>query len=202
MALDTRERVRKAAVKLFADKGFHGTGIRELAQESRLSTASLYHYMGSKEDLLVDIMRTCLQSLRDSATAAVADVRDPVQRLTTLVKLHVKAHARMPKETWIVDNEIHVLSPALRRSVIALRDEYERLWAEAISDGVERGVFDTAHPAVTRIALLEMCNGVARWYSPRGSLSLDDLAEHYADMALRVLGACPHGSAEGQSKSE
>src|SRR5690606_14052141 len=122
VALDTRERVRKAAVKLFADKGFHGTGIRELAQESRLSTASLYHYMGSKEDLLVDIMRTCLQSLRDSATAAVADVRDPVQRLTTLVKLHVKAHARMPKETWIVDNEIHVLSPALRRSVIALRD--------------------------------------------------------------------------------
>src|SRR5699024_392591 len=144
----------------------------------------------------------CLRTLLDSAAAAVEGVTDPARRLTTLVKLHVKTHARMPKETWIVDNEIHVLTPAMRRSVVSLRDEYERLWDDAGSAGVARGVFDTAHPGVTRIALLEMCNGVARWYSPRGSLSLDDLAEHYADMALRALGACPCGSAEGQSRGE
>lgn len=202
MALDTRERVRRAAVKLFAAKGFHGTGIRDLAQESKLSTASLYHYMGSKEELLADIMRGCLRTLLDSATAQTTDVEDPAIRLSRLVKLHVRTHARLPRETRIVDHEIHVLAPATRRSVVALRDSYESLWADAVADGVASGVFTTAHPGVTRLALLEMCNGVARWYSPRGSMSLDDLASHYADVALRAVGACPQRSPEGQSKGE
>jgi AcrR family transcriptional regulator len=202
VALDTRERVRRAAVKLFATKGFHGTGIRDLAQESNLSTASLYHYMGSKEELLADIMRDCLRTLLDSAEAELTGLTDPVERLRRLVKLHVRAHARKPRETRIVDHELHVLAPTTRRSIVELRDAYERLWADAVGDGVASGVFTTAHPGVTRIALLEMCNGVARWYSARGSLSLDDLATHYAEVALRAVGACPQRSAEGQSRGE
>ena len=72
--------------------------------------------------------------------------------------------------------------------MVALRDAYERLWAATIDEGVATGVFRVEHPAVTRLALLEMCSGVARWYSPRGPLALDELAEHYAELASRALG--------------
>lgn len=202
MALASRERVRRAAVKLFATKGFHGTGIRELAQAAKLSSASLYHYMGTKEELLAEIMRTCLRDLIDAATETLDGVQDPRERVIRLATLHVRTHASQPNETRIVDNEIHVLSPGARRSVIALRDEYEHLWAAAITDGLAEGVFFTAEPAVTRIALLEMCNSVARWYSPRGQLSLDELGAHFAELALRGLGACPHGCTEGRSWGE
>ncbi|ASR38157.1 TetR family transcriptional regulator [Prauserella marina] len=188
MAVTTRERVKRAAVKLFADKGFHGTGIRDLAQEAKLSSASLYHYMGTKEELLAEIMRDSLGALLESAKQAVADVTDPRQRLSRLVALHVTTHARQPKETRVVDHEIGVLSPKARRTVVGLRDEYERLWSDAIADGVREGVFDTAEPTITRIALLEMCNGVARWYSPKGTLGLDALAGHYVRLAMRALG--------------
>jgi hypothetical protein len=41
---------------------------------------------------------------------------------------------------------------------------------------------------VTRLALLEMCSGVARWYSPKGPLPVDQLAAHYAELAMRALG--------------
>jgi AcrR family transcriptional regulator len=182
------ERVRAAAVKLFAAKGFHGTGIRDLAQEAELSSASLYHYMGTKEDLLVEIMATSLRRLLDAAAKATAGAADPVARLRALVALHVLAHAAQPAETRVVDNEVDALSDAARARVVALRDEYEGLWAQAIEDGAAAGVFHTAHPAVTRLALLEMCSGVARWYSPRGPLPLDGLAVHYAELALRALG--------------
>ncbi|MEV6879623.1 TetR/AcrR family transcriptional regulator [Amycolatopsis sp. NPDC051128] len=192
--MSSRERVRAAAVKLFATKGFHGTGIRDLAQEAELSSASLYHYMGTKEDLLAEIMRTALNRLLHAAREATAASPGPVHRLRTLVALHVLAHAVGPAETRVVDNEVDVLSPAAREPVVALRDAYERLWAAAIDDGVAAGVFHTEHPAVTRLALLEMCSGVARWYSPRGPLALDQLAEHYAELASRALGcASPPG---------
>lgn len=188
VAVSSGMRVRAAAVKLFAAKGFHGTGIRDLASEAELSSASLYHYMGTKEDLLVEIMTTALRRLLDAADKATAGAADPVARLRSLVALHVLAHAARPAETRVVDNEVDALSDAARTRVVALRDEYEGLWARAISDGVAAGVFHTAHPAVTRLALLEMCSGVARWYSPLGPLPLEGLATHYAELALGALG--------------
>lgn len=188
MGVSSGDRVRAAAVKLFAAKGFHGTGIRDLAQEADLSSASLYHYMGTKEDLLVEIMTTALHRLLDAAAKATAGAADPVARLRSLVALHVLAHAARPAETRVVDNEVDALSTAARARVVALRDDYEALWARAITDGVAAGVFHTAHPAVTRLALLEMCSGVARWYSPGGPVPLEGLATHYAELALGALG--------------
>ncbi|RJQ87081.1 TetR/AcrR family transcriptional regulator [Amycolatopsis panacis] len=186
--MNSAERVRAAAVELFATKGFHGTGIRDLAQRAELSSATLYHYMGTKEDLLVEIMTTALQRLLDAAEQVTTDAGDPVARLRALVALHVLAHAVSPGETRVVDNEVDALSAAARGRVVALRDEYEQLWARIIEDGVGRGAFHTERPAVTRRALLEMCSGVARWYSPRGPLRLEELATHYAELALRALG--------------
>ncbi|WP_435159585.1 TetR/AcrR family transcriptional regulator [Amycolatopsis sacchari] len=197
MALNTEQRVRRAAVRLFAEKGFHGTGIRDLAQAAGISSASLYHYMGTKEDLLVTIMRECLDRLLLGARRAVEGVADPRERLASLVALHVLAHARQPAETRVVDNEVPALSAAARRRVVALRDEYEQLWTDVIGEGLRHRAFAVAEPAVTRLALLEMCSGVARWYSPRGPLDLDRLASHYACLALRMLGStdddCPAG---------
>lgn len=189
MVLTTEQRVRAAAVKLFADKGFHGTGIRDLAQEAGISSASLYHYMGTKEELLATIMRECLERLLLAARRATDGVADPRRRLVSLVALHVLTHARRPAETRVVDNEVHALSAATRQRIVALRDEYEQLWATTIDDGSRTAAFSTEEPTVTRLALLEMCSGVARWYSPQGALDLDRLAGHFTGLALRMLGA-------------
>jgi AcrR family transcriptional regulator len=187
MVVDSRDRVRAAAVKLFAGKGFHGTGIRDLAQAAKLSSASLYHYMGTKEELLADIMRQSLERLLEAAALAAGGVTDPRLRLGNLVALHVITHAVQPDETRVVDNEVRALSPAARRTIVKLRDDYELLWAEAIDAGIAAGSFHTGQPAVTRLALLEMCSGVARWYSPGGPLTLDQLATHFAELAMRAL---------------
>ncbi|MBB3663527.1 MULTISPECIES: TetR/AcrR family transcriptional regulator [Prauserella salsuginis group] len=186
-----RERVHRAAVRLFATKGFHGTGIRDLAKAADLSSASLYHYMPTKERLLADIMRTSLQSLLDAALGELDGVDDPVERLDRLVALHVTRHAREPMRTRVVDNEVDALTPASRRDVVGIRDSYEKLWSDTIDDGLHSGVFTTTRPATTRLALLDMCNGVARWFSPGGELGRSDLADHYADLARRMVGAPP-----------
>lgn len=185
----TQTRVRKAAVRLFATKGFHGVGIRELAQSAKLSSASLYHYMGTKEELLADIMWDCLERLLSAAMLATTDVQDPREKLGRLVAMHVIAHAVQAKETTVVDNELRSLSPKLRRRVVAKRDAYEQLWAETIEQGSEDGVFHADAEGVTRRALLEMCSGVAHWYSPKGAVPLAELGERYAVLALRALGA-------------
>lgn len=192
----TSARVRTVAVELFAGRGFHGVGIRELAQRARLSPASLYHYIGTKEALLAGIMRDCLERLLTAAHEAVDPINDPRLRLSRLVALHVLAHAVHAQETAVVDNEVHSLSPALREPVVALRDDYERLWETAIFEASEAGMLRPDPTGVARRGLLEMCSGVARWYSRHGSVSLDRIAREYVRLALRALGAAEDAAEE------
>jgi AcrR family transcriptional regulator len=180
--MSTEDRVRRAAVELFAARGFHGTGIRDLAQAAGLSSATLYHYMGTKEDLLAEIMRTSLTRLIEAAEQVISATDDPVRRLTGLVEMHVRAHAEQQLETLVVDGEMRALTGPRRAEVVALRDRYERFWQDAIAS------LDVDAPQVARLAMLEMCSGVSRWYSPKGALSLDDLASRYAAMALGMIG--------------
>lgn len=185
-APSTGERVRLAALELFAERGFHGTGIRQLAERAGVSSASLYHYMGTKEDLLVSLMRASLERLLADAEAVPHG--DPARRLVDLVRLHVTAHATRPLETRVGDDEVHALSAAARAEVVALRDRYEAIWQQTLDDGLREGVFAVGQPGVARRALLEMCSGVARWFDPSGPLSLEALANEYAVIAQRLVG--------------
>ncbi len=187
----TGERVRRAALELFAERGFHGTGIRQLAQRAGGSSASLYHYMGTKEDLLVALMTESLERLVVDAEAVEATGEPPAEQLAALVRLHVTAHATRPLETRVGDDEVHALSPRARDGVVALRDRYEQVWQRVIDAGLAAGELQTGQPAVARRALLEMCSGVARWFDPTGPLGLEELATEYVALAQRLLGVSP-----------
>jgi AcrR family transcriptional regulator len=188
--LSTEQRVRRAALELFAARGFHGTGIRDLAVAAGLSSATLYHYMGTKEDLLVKIMRDSLTRLIRAAEE-IARTEHPKERLAKLVALHVLTHAEQQLETRVVDNEMRALSPEAHKEILALRDRYEAFWQDTIEAGCETRDFHSRAPGVVRLALLEMCGGISRWYSPKGPMPLQDLVLRYIEMAFGALGAQP-----------
>lgn len=196
----TAERVHAAALALFAERGYHGTGIRQLAERAGLSSASLYHYMGTKEELLVALMRSSLDHLVREGERITGEVADPRERLLALVALHVRTHAASPDQTRVVDDEVRALSPEARAEVVALRDRYESLWQQTLEAGAAAGAFAPERLAVVRRALLEMCSGVARWWTPAGELDLDALAEQYGAMALRLV-VHPPATAEAQPVS-
>jgi AcrR family transcriptional regulator len=183
----TAERVRAAAVTLFAERGFHGTGIRDLAEAAGLSSATLYHYMGTKEDLLVALMTTSLDRLLEAARVVVDEEDVPLDQLAGLVRMHVREHALHRLETSVVDGEVRALAAPARRTVQCRRDAYEALWRDVLESGRAAGVMAVEDTDLARLALLEMCSGVSRWYSPRGRLDLDALAERYVAMAIALV---------------
>jgi AcrR family transcriptional regulator len=183
------ERIWNAAIKLFASKGFAATGIREIGDEAGLSVSAMYYYVDNKEDLLLKIMRDTQERLVAAGRFVVETLPEPAAGLAGLVELHVAVHARSPLEARVVDTEVRALGDEGRREVIALRDEYESLWNDVLSRGAEAGVFHFRELRTTRLALLEMCNGVAAWYSQKGSLGISDVATEFADLALAMVRA-------------
>src|SRR5262249_37580509 len=78
----TSARIHRGALRLFATYGFTGTGIRKIADEAGITVASLYHYVGTKEELLERMM---YQSMSDLLGPARQVIGDPAQRISALV---------------------------------------------------------------------------------------------------------------------
>lgn len=188
-AATTSERIRQTALELFSTQGYEATGIRELADRVGMTTASLYHYVGTKAELLTDIMRDSQARLLTAAHSALADVSEPPARVARLVHIHVLAHAIFQLEARTVDTELRVLDPSSLQEILDARDEYEQLWRDAIIAGCEAGVFVVPDPSTARLAIMSMSTGVAHWYNPDRSDSPATLAQNFSDLALALLRA-------------
>lgn len=192
-AADTR--IRDASVRLFAQRGFSGTGIRDIAAEAGVTSAALYHWVGTKEQLLLEIMGEVLDELIAAADGILAAVDRPEARLAALVERHVWFHAVHQLATIVTDTELRALSGDARASVIARRDRYERAWRGVVAEGAAEGVFRVDDPRIATTALLQMCTGVAHWYQPTGPLTLTRLCRIHAGLALAMVRASRDGAA-------
>ena len=183
------QRILQASVKLFATRGFAATGIRQIAEAVGVTTATLYYYARTKDDLLLQIMNTGLTELLEEAKAAVATATDPRAKIRNLVSVHVRFGATDPNRARVIDNEFQWLKGSNRATIVTLRDGYEDLWTAAIDEGIAARIFRTRTPSLARLALLEMCNGVAHWYSPGGPTSIAEIVAAHQEMALAILTA-------------
>lgn len=181
-----------AALRLFSRKGFQAVGIRDIAQEAGISTATLYHYMRTKEDLLLALMSDRLHRITTAAQLAIQELEEPEAQLAALVRTHVICHALYPSH--VVDDELRSLNNRSRKSVVALRDRYEDIWREILDRGNRRsGAFKIPDVRFARLALMGMCNGVNRWYSAKGTADVDTVADGFADLALGMVRASADG---------
>lgn len=180
--------VRQAAVSLFARQGYAGTGIRELGRAVGLTSATLYHYAGGKEELLAGIMRDALTELLRSAREAVRGSEDPAVQLARLVAAHVGFSAVNPKTSRVTDQEVRALSPAAHAELVGMRDDYESMLARVLERGTRTAVFALTDVRLARLALLEMCNGVANWYQSGGRVDVETLQQRFIEFTCRMVG--------------
>jgi AcrR family transcriptional regulator len=189
----TEGRIRNVALRLFARQGFQATGIREIASEAGLTVSALYYYVGTKEELLLDILRNTAESLLPAALRIGAENESPEKKLALLVLLHVWFHGEHPEQTQVANTELRSLSGEARQQVLVLRDRYAAVWRRVVTEGIVTGVFQVQDAKLAAIALIEMCSGVSYWYRPHGDLTLAQICYMHADWALGLVRAMRNG---------
>jgi AcrR family transcriptional regulator len=181
------ERIRRAATRLFMERGYHGTPVRALAQVLRMEAGSLYYHFPSKQRILADVLEATIDDLLDGLRRAVAGARGPREKLAAAVRFHVLFHTRRREEAFVSGSELRSLSPGHRRAIITRRDRYERVFRDVLLQGVQAGVFAVADVKVAGMAILTMGTGVAAWFSEEGRLGPEAVAEQYAGMVLKMV---------------
>jgi AcrR family transcriptional regulator len=187
----TRGRILREALALFAAHGFAGTSIRRIGAAVGINSATMYAHFPSKEAVLADLIRIGHEELYTRLAVANAAARGPAARVHALVRAHVASHAEYPMLASVANDEIHALDPELVVDALRLRSEARRMLLEALHEGAEAGVFVVDDVILTATALAAMGMRVAQWFGPDQPYTADQVADHHARLALRMLGAEP-----------
>ncbi len=185
---NTGEAILQAALELMEQRGYHATSMRDIAAAVDVRAAGIYHWFENKEAILVKLQDDFMHELTAEVVDAVARQSTPEARLAAAVRAHVRFHGLHTRAAFVTDSEIRALSEGNRAALIAKRDAYQQRFVGLIEDGVAAGAFTVPDVRVAAFALLLQCTGVALWFSPRGSLSLDEVTEIHIELALASLG--------------
>lgn len=169
------------AARVFADRGYDRTTMRDLAASSGMSLAGIYYYVRGKEDLLYHVQERCFTRVLEGSETALAAAGDAHERLATFIRHHVTFFAAHMPEMKVLSHEAAALSGERLKRITQIKRRYV--------DRLEGLVKDVAPdwPAPERsaasYALFGMMNWIYNWYDPAGSLD----AERLADLVTRIF---------------
>jgi len=198
VAFDSRlERILTVAAKVFADKGFHPTTMRDLSRATGMSLAGIYHYVSGKDELLYLIQQRCFSAVLAGAQSAIATGQGPGDRLERFIRHHVTFFANHMSEMKVLSHEANSLTGSRLGDINALKRRYVELLRTLVAamDGVGAPHGD---PQIAAYALFGMMNWIYNWYHPDGPTSPDALADRFAQIFLTGVAApssstAPHG---------
>ncbi len=183
----SRDEVIAAAGRLFAERGYHGTSMRDLGEELGLLGSSIYSHVNSKAELLTEVIGRGAGMFQASADAALAIEGTAAEKLRVLIEGHLDVVLDHRSDVVTFLNESRFLAPELRSVPLGQRDTYEGAFRKVIRDGVESAEFETVDPTIISILILSILNATERWFDAEGRLSRAELTDQILAFAKANL---------------
>lgn len=171
---DTEAAFIAAATRLFAEKGFKGTSIADLARELNLTTASLYYYVDGKQDLLARVLQSGMADFLARLQAIVDGPGDPREKLELAVGNHIDFVIHRTDVVRIFLRYRSMLHDQPRQHYQQMLDRYQLLFTQVLQSAGAAASEDT-DPVLLRQAVLGMINSMIEWYRPDGRLSAEEI---------------------------
>ena len=195
----TRIAILRAAGRIFRERGFAETSMRDIAAAADLSVANLYHHFSGKDEILF----FCQDRSLDLMLAAVAAARrltgDPTVRLRQVLRAHGGA-VLDDVEGAVAHVATEALSDPLRRRIVAKRDRYERAVRGLVGACVANRESVNGDVAVLTRAMLGALNWTATWFRPDGERSAAAVADTIASYLIRGLDGTPSAARTARSR--
>ncbi|MFN2492760.1 MAG: TetR/AcrR family transcriptional regulator [Pyrinomonadaceae bacterium] len=190
------EFILRNAARIFAEKNYHSTTMRDISRATNVSLAGLYHYCKSKEELLFLIQDNCFGRVLERLEERLLGVEDPLSKLRIFIENHLSFFAANMAEMKVLSHEADSLAGELHTNVSTKKDKYTKL-ARKILREIQQGQEGKSQVdlTVSTYALFGMMNWIYNWYDPLGKLKVSELVENVTRLFL-------HGFIAGMAGSE
>jgi AcrR family transcriptional regulator len=185
-----QQEVVAVAARLFAERGYQATSMSDLTAATGLAAGGLYHYIGSKEQLLFRICDQLMEPLLQRAREVTAAESPADAQLRELIRVwieHIEEHRHhmlvFQQERQVIESQ-----PQWRR-VRTQRKAFERILDQVLARGEKEGVLAFGDRSLVLLAVLGMVNGTAQWLRPNGRLSAEQIADGYYEALIEGIGS-------------
>ena len=182
-----RQVIIDASAPVFARRGYHATGIMDLCAANDLGKGALYHYIGSKEELLAAIHDRVMDEVMLGADRVAQAGGSPSRQLSMLGEELLDVIHHYPDHVWVFLHEFPALTGERAATFRQRRRQYERRVEAVLQAGVDSGEFRALEPRLTAMAWLGMHNYTYLWLKKGGRLSARDVAKPFADIFMRGI---------------
>lgn len=185
--ISRKEQIIQTAEKLFREKGFEGTSMRDIASSLGIEAASLYSHIKSKDEILETI---CFR-MADEFLKAIDEVNDiyfnAEEKLRMAVKNHIRIITGDLDSSSVFLREWRHLPKARKPEFIKMRNHYENGFTQILVNGENENIFSAPDKKFAVLTILSTLNWITEWYNPKGSLSPEQIAENLCDFILSGL---------------
>ena len=180
-----RDELLRVSARLFREKGFDGTSIRDISSAAGMHSGSPFYHFKTKQDILVAVMEQGLAEGLRGLQDAMAGPATAEQRLVRMIRAQIRTILEDGNDFIpVLLYDWRSLTEANRRRIVALKDRYDSLWQQVIDD-LQRDGHVPGDAQLVRLLVLGAVNWTGSWYKAGGRLSLDEIAEGAARLFLR-----------------
>ncbi len=179
------EHILRTSARIFAEKSYHSTSMRDISRATGVSLAGLYHYCKSKEELLFLIQDHCFGCVLERLEQRIREVENPFEKLRIFIDNHLSFFAANMAEMKVLSHEAESLAGDLHTKVSTKKEKYAKLARKILREIQEqnskRGGVDLT---VATYALFGMMNWIYNWYDSSGKLSVKQLVDNITRLFL------------------
>ncbi len=185
--ISRKEQIIEVSSRLFREKGFIGTSMRDIAGELDIEAASLYSHIKSKDEILEEI---CFRKA-DEFIKAIDDVNDIYFNAEERLRMAVVSHVRilcndLNTSSVFLHEWRHLNGPKLEEFKM-LRNRYEGEFRKILKNGEDENIFDTVDKKFAVLTILSTLNWITEWYKPGGTMKPEEIAENLCNFILTGL---------------
>jgi AcrR family transcriptional regulator len=183
----SKEAILESAAQVIRQKGYHGSSMADIAKAVNLKKASLYHHFPSKQDILLELLDRALEMVIERMDQVMALKLPSDEKLRLAMRSYLKTLSEQGDLVSVLLMEHRSLDPEFHAKHIPHRDRFENMWRELIQEGVQTGVFSVENISLTVRGLMGVMNWTITGYRPTGQLSIEEVADHFANITLSGL---------------
>lgn len=181
------EQIKDTVARLFAEKGYHGTSMRDVGNEIGMSQSSMYNYFKSKEDILFHLMNDAMDEALLTLQAICRADHSPDEKLNAVLDFYARYYAGDQDRLTLLVNELPSLNKHHQRIIIKKDREYVSLIRSILAELTEAGRMKAIHPTVATFAFFGMVHYTIKWYKKEGDVSPGDLARFFVEIFTRGI---------------
>lgn len=184
----TRLELMEAAARLFEERGYKGTSVRDIASATGTSISNIYHHFGNKEGLWTEIQKSSVTNLPRKLREALEHEADALERFKRMLRVHLQVGQEFRRESRIFFFDNDRLESTRNRANRKLQREILDIYVEQVASLRKLGLVRSRHATITAFNILGVMNWFLRWYLPEGRLSARKVQDEIIAFILRGMG--------------